>query len=189
MLGRSFLLLLVACQGESTSSKVPVRPAIEVRDPAGVVVARVVGGHPCRATIEGHELIVGGRPLVAQYGSARWTGQDAANGVTLAKNDQPVARIHAKQLFDAEGVPLLRVMDNGDVASGAGRIVRKIVRTPDGSLSIVPNEAGGDTLTVSGMPSTPDDIALAAMLTAHEASPEVRALAACHYLLHDETKG
>jgi hypothetical protein len=153
---------------------VPPKPAaIEVLDATRSVVARVVPGRPCRATVDGVELLVGGRPLVAQVGADRWTGEDAQNGTTLKKNDQIVARIHAKQLFDANGIPIVRVMDNGDIADRANAVVRKAV--------VGTNAVTIDTLTVTGT----TDVALAAFLTltSRETVPEVRALAACHYLI------
>ena len=142
------------------------------------MTARVVIGHPCRATVDGMELIVGGRPLIAQLGSARWTGEDGPNGTTLKKNDAAVARIHANQLFDAEGVPLVRVMDNGDISNPAGQIVRKAIVMAGFSPTITIGD-----VTVTGT----IDVPLAAMLTAPGVGPEIRALAACHYLL-PETK-
>jgi hypothetical protein len=168
---RSFIsLALVAC-GQERSEPAPAPRAIEVRDARGEVTARVVPGHPCRATVEGVELLVGGRPLIAQYGSARWTGEDAENGTTFKSDGKPVARIHARQLFDGEGIPILRVLPDGGIANAANQVVRKATATPTGVTV-------GD-LTVTGT----DDVVLAAMLGAREASPEVRALAACHFLL------
>ena len=162
---------LVGCQS-TDAPKAPPRPTgIEVVDAGGTVVARVVPGRPCRATVDGIELLVGGRPLVAQVGADRWSGEDAENGTTLRKNDQIVARIHAKQLFDANGVPLLRVLDNGDIVDKANAVARKAIVATD--------HVRIDSLTVTGT----TDIAIAAMLTARETVPEVRALAACHYLL------
>jgi hypothetical protein len=168
-------LPFAGCQGTDTSKAAPPKPtAIEVVDATKSVVARVVPGRPCRATVEGVELLVGGRPLVAQIGTDRWTGEDADNGTTLRKNDQIVARIHAKQLFDANGIPIIRVLDNGDIADKANAVVRKAVAAAN-AITI-------DTLTVTGT----TDVAIAAMLTARETVPEVRGLAACHYLLNEQ---
>lgn len=175
------LLCAPACQGSSSSTAAtPARPAIEVRDPAGAVVARVVPGHPCRATVDGVALEIGGRPLVAQHGAHRWTGDDAANGTTLRRDGAAVARIHARQLFDADGIPMLRVMDNGDVVDPTGRIARKVLASPDGGLRITGPRGAA---TISGLGATADELALAAMLTAPGVEPELRGLAACHYLL------
>jgi hypothetical protein len=167
-----FALACIACQSTDAPSR-PAPRAIEAHAASGAVSARVVQGHPCRATVEGIELLVGGRPLVAQVGTVRWTGEDAANGTTLLQNDKPVARIHAKQIFDAEGIPLLRVMDNGDIVDRQSRIVRKAIVVADGVRI-------GD-ITVRG--ATTGELPLAAMLTAPELEPSLRALAACHYLL------
>lgn len=168
------MLPLASCQTQEASPKPPPAPAgIEARDASGSVIARVVPGHPCRATVDGVELLVGGRPLVAQVGADRWTGTDAANGTTLRKNDQIVARIHARQLFDAEGIPLIRVLDNGDIVDKASAVVRKAVA-----------DAGRVTIGALAITGT-TDLTVAAMLTAREAIPEVRALAACHYLLNE----
>src|SRR5262249_19683359 len=101
----------------------------------------------------------------------RFTGEDAPNGTTLRKNDAPVARIHADQLFDSQGIPLMRVAPNGDISNAAG-VVTRHARASDASVVI-------DELTITGT----TNIALAAMLTTPEAPPEIRALAACHYLL------
>jgi hypothetical protein len=151
----------------------PPPPAIEVRDATGAVTARVVPGRPCRARVEDVELLVGGRPLVAQLGATRWSGEDAANGTTLKKNDQVVARIHARQLFDAEGLPILRVLEDGSITDRARAVVRRAVAAPAASSVTI-----GD-VTVSGT----TDVVLAAMLAAPEAAPELRAMLACHLLL------
>src|SRR5687768_16467394 len=165
------LLPAFGCQGGSTPPPPKGRPAIEVRDASGAILATVQAGRPCRANDGGIELLVGGRPLVAQHGTDRWTGEDAANGTTLKKNDQVVARIHAKQLFDENGIPVIRVLEGGDIVDKANAVVRKA--TPRGGSVAI-----GD-LTISGT----QDVVLAAMLTAREAVPEVRGIAACHYLL------
>jgi hypothetical protein len=161
---------LTGCQSTDAPKTAPKSAGIEAIDD-GTVVARVIAGRPCRATVAGVELQVGGRPLVAQVGADRWTGEDAENGTTLRKNDQIVARIHANQLFDANGIPILRVLDNGDIVDKANAVARKAVVASD-RITI-------DSFTVTGT----TDIAIAAMLTARETVPEVRALAVCHYLL------
>jgi hypothetical protein len=178
-----FAILALACCQSSASTPAPSpRRVIELHQADGMVTARIVPGHPCRAVVDSKELLVGGRPLIAQIGSTRWTGEDLANGTTLSSNGEPVARIHAKQLFDAEGIPMLRVMDNGDIADGAGRVVRKAIVEPGPPVAI----AIGD-LKITGLSGTSDDLALAAMLSAPGVNAEIRALAACHYLL-PETK-
>jgi hypothetical protein len=158
------------CQGEGTSKSPPPVTAIEARDAANAVLASVVPGHPCRANVEGAELLVGGPQLIAQVGSDRWTGEDAENGTTLRKNDAIVARIHANQLFDQNGVPLIRVLDNGDIVDKANARVR--------TATVAGNTVHVGDITVSGTTSIP----LAAFLTAREAQAEVRALAACRIL-------
>ena len=177
-----------ACQG-GASIPATHRRVIEVHEARGTVTARIVPGHPCRATVDGTELLVGGRPLIAQLGATRWTGDDDANGTTIKRNDATVARIHANQLFDAQGMPLVRVMDNGDVANPAGQIVRKAVVTSGAvpSITFIPSTTGGEVVTVTGVSGGSDEFALAAMLTVPKLDPEIRALAACHYLL-PETK-
>jgi len=148
---------------------------------AGKVTARVTPGHPCRATVSGIDLIVGGLPLLAQDGDSRWTAETLENGTTFKNNDQVVARIHANQLFDADGLPIVKVLDNGTIANGPGRIVRKAV------ASHTPSKV---TIT-SADPKTPEDtvvtgtdnVVLAALLAAPEPEPRVRALAACFLLL------
>lgn len=154
------------------------RTTIELRDAEGMVTARVVPGRPCRASVDGVELLVGAQPLVAQHGAARWTGEDAANGTTFKKNDAAIARIHARQLFDGEGTPILRVLDNGDLADPAGAIVGRATAT--GRDVTVRQPRGDATVTNT------HDVVLAAMLAARAASPEVRALAACHLLFSSE---
>jgi len=166
---------VLACQDPTPASARAREPtAIEARDARGAIVARVTIGQPCRATVDGVELIVGSSPFVAQHGADRFTAQVAPNGTTFFKNDDVVARIHAKQLFDHQGIPLLRVLDSGDIADGASALVRRAVATNN-------NVTVGD-LTVSGT----NDVVLAAMLTAREATPEVRALVACHLLMPPE---
>jgi hypothetical protein len=132
---------------------------------------RVTPGHPCRAEIEGMELQVGGPPLVAQVGADRWTGEDGSNGLTFKRNDVAQARLYADQLFDADGTPLVRVLQNGDIADRVGRIVRHA-------------RASGDAVVVEGKRVTnTTNLALAAFLVAPEAAPALRGLVACQYLL------
>ncbi|MBA3820075.1 MAG: hypothetical protein H0X17_14365 [Deltaproteobacteria bacterium] len=160
---------VLGCQG-TTPAITPAPTPIEARDAKGVVTARVMPGHPCRATVDDVELLVASAPLVAQVGGDRWSGESGTNGLTLKKNDAPVARLHARQLFDAQGIPLLRVLPGGEIADAASAIVRHAKASPN-AVTV------GD-FTVSGT----SDVVLAAMLTARETSPEVRALVACHLL-------
>ncbi len=179
------LVLATACQTRSSESA-PARPdAIEVQV-GGEVTARVSPGHPCRATIDGQELLVGGRPLIAQVGAVRWTGDDAVNGTMLKHDGTPAARIVDDKpgtlgLYDPSGIPLIRATLDADgkratVSDRAGVVVRYIVRAP-GKLTVQPVGAG-PAPTITGT----DDLLLAAALTATEALSEVRGLAACHRL-------
>ena len=177
------LALVAGCQGKSAAgSAVPeASPAIELHDAKGQVIARVVPGHPCRATVDDVELLVGTQPLVAQIGEVRWSGEEAANGTTIKRNDDIVARIYPTDLqsetglYMPSGVAMFRatiVGESVNVVSGAGAVVATVKRLPkNAGLSI------GDR-TVTGT----DDLLLAALLAAPEAGPEVRGLAACHRL-------
>lgn len=187
---RLWFLVFAACQGASSAppAQAAARATIEVRDAQGTLTAKITPGHPCRVALDGIDMQIGGRPLVAMHGSSRWTGEDAANGTTFRKNDEIVARIHAKQLFDDEGIPLLRVMDNGDIVDPTGRIARKATLIPAPGPGSTPeiavtNAAGRRDFTLTGLTGTPDDLALAAMVTATSVPSELRALAVCHYLL------
>jgi len=162
-------LPLVGCQGSPAPAPMP-RTVIEVVDASQAVIARVVPGHPCRATVDGVEMLVGAAPLVAQVGADRWTGEAAEHGTTLAKNGRVVARLHAGQLFDPDGIPIIRVLETGEIADKANTVLRT-AKPGTNSVQI------GD-VTVTGT----SDITLAAMLTARETVPEVRALAACQSL-------
>jgi hypothetical protein len=182
----SLLLVVGGCRcGAARQAAAPGGPPpIEVRDAAGAVSARVVPGRPCRATVEGVELLVGGPPLVAQQGAARWSGEDGANGTTLSRDGAPAARVYARQLFDAEGLPILRVLEDGSITDRASAIVRRATVQPATPLAppavrIGPPRRPEDGLTVTGTA----DVVLAAMLAAPEATPAVRAMVACHFLL------
>lgn len=180
----SIVLCLAAagCQGKSatgSSQPAPAPPSIELHDAKGKVTARVIPGHPCRATIDDLELLIGTEPLVVQLGDARWTGDDGTNGTTFKRNDQPIARMFPSDqpaetgLFTPEGVAMFRATagDGGvKLVSGAGAIVGTVAKGPKG-ITI------GDRL-VTGT----DDMLLAALLGAQDAPPEVRGLAACRRL-------
>lgn len=181
----SALALLASCQGspsprkqdegERTASPASIGPAaIEVHDAKGAVTAKVTAELPCRASVDGVELVVGARPVVATVGGAQWTGDDDNGGTLIKRDGEPVARIapsaNALGVFEPNGVGIVRAMLADDVArvvSGKGVVLRTATRTPSGI-------AVGDR-TVTGT----DDLLLAAVLTAPEARPEVRALAAC----------
>lgn len=178
------LALLSSCQGGSSSKKeepqrsaapaVAAPKAIEVHDAKGAVTATVSADRPCRATVEGIELIVGTHPVVATVGAVQWTGDDDNGGTLIRRNGEPVARFapgaDTLGLFDPNGIAIVRAMlaDNAvRVVSGQGAVLRTATRTSTGI-------AVGDQ-TVTGT----DDLLLAAVLAAPEARPEVRALAAC----------
>jgi hypothetical protein len=177
------LALIAGCQGKSEPDPPrPPRPAIEARA-AGAVVARIVTGHPCRADIEGNELLIGTEPLVAQVGNSRWSGddagQDAPPGTTLRKDGAAFVRIHDTQdagveVFDPRGVAILRVTGDGAIANGHGEVLRR-AEPARAAIKI------GDSV-VTGT----NDLALGVLITAPELIPEVRALAACHRLFTRE---
>lgn len=164
--------------------------AIEIRDGA-TITARVVPGQPCRATVDEHELIVGfgrsevsARSLVSQFGTTRWTTEQHTNGTTLYRNALPVARIHARQLFDEAGSPVIRVLDSGDIVNGAGQVIRHArVDAPNRHVAIARATTPGQPASEPTIVTNTTDPVLAAMLTARETTAEIRALAACHFLL------
>lgn len=181
------LLTVAACQGGSASGKEKPAPrhAIELRDAKGVVLARVTEGRPCRATIDDDELIIGGRPLVMMHGETRWAGDDVDGSTVILRDDESYARIFPSDvrddevaLFDARGVALFRVTASGDTAivrDPGQSPIRELHRTTTGIT--IPSPTGD--ATVSGT----QDLLLAAVLSATEVSPQMRALAACHRLL------
>ncbi len=184
------LLLLIGCQnggssGSAAAKSEPAAPshAIEVHDLSGTVTARVVPGHPCRATVDNVELLVGGEPLVAQHGETRWSSDDRGNGLSILRDTEVVARIVDDKpgelsLIDAQGIPMIRVLTQGDdvqVIDKQSAVVRHLTRSGKG-VEVQPGPV------VTGT----DDRLLVAALTAVEAPPEVRALAACHRLFARE---
>ena len=152
---------------------------IEVHDLGGNISARVTPGHPCRVMIDHDEMLIGGEPLVAQHGAARWSGDDRGNGITILRDADIVARLVDDKpgelaLIDAQGIPMIRVITEGDdvkVIDKQSAVVRHVTRSGKG-LEVQPGP------TVTGT----EDRLLVAALTAVEAPPEVRALAACHRL-------
>jgi len=169
------------CQSKSSTTSAPEPPprAIELRDAAGKITAKVIPGHPCRATVDDLELLIGTEPLVAQLGDVRWSGDVGANGTMIKRNDEVIARMYPDTqaaetgLYASDGTAMFRAIvtgDKADLMSGSGAIVTTVTRA-NGKLAI------GDR-TVTGT----DDLLLAALLAAPSAPPEVRGLAACHRL-------
>jgi hypothetical protein len=149
----------------------------------GIMQARIVAGHPCRAEIDGDELLIGTEPLVAQVGSVRWSGDDTAGpGTILRKDGAAIVRIQARDpgqdtgldVLDPQGTAILRISGDGAIANSRGDILRRAEPAP-ATIKI-----GESVVTGTG------DLALAALVTAPELLPEVRALAACHRLFARE---
>ncbi len=183
------LVAVSACQSKSDAGarQTAARPpAIELKDAKGQLIARVTPGHPCRAMVDDVELLVGTDPLVAQLGEVRWTGTTAANGITIKRNDEVIARVFPVDqpsetgLYTPDGVAMFRATISGDKAdliSGAGAVIGSVKKLPTGGISMPGTAIGERVLTGT------NDLLLAALLGATEAPPEVRGLAACHRLL------
>ncbi len=176
------LAALAGCQGGSSHDATPKAPiaSIEVREADGKVSARITPGQPCRATVDGLEMLIGTQPLVAQLGDVRWSGDLTASGTMIKRNDTVMARVYPDDqpgelgLYSAEGVAMFVakvVGDKADLVSGAGAIVAVAQKQPKGGVKV------GERM-VTGT----DDVLLAAALAAPDAPPEVRGLAACHRL-------
>jgi len=145
-------------------------------------VARIVAGHPCRAEIEGEELLIGTEPLVMQVGNSRWSGVTSDSGsdagTTLRRDGQPMVRIRELEtgpeagvdVFDPRGSVILHVSGDGAVANAHGEILRRA--QPERAQVKI-----GDSVVVGTT-----DVALAVLMTAPELVPEVRGLAACQRL-------
>ncbi|CAN5700719.1 hypothetical protein BH11MYX2_BH11MYX2_20860 [soil metagenome] len=187
-----YIVLLSACQGSTATpasaqgsdapnaAEAPPRPVlVEAKDSTGKIVARVAPSTPCEVTIEGLSLDVD-RRLSADNGPIKYTSAATNGDLTLLKDGQAFARIgeptpNELALFDDQGIASIRVsVSGGDavVRDKAGSPVRELRRS---GPSIIISSSAGD-ITVTGT----SDLLLAAVLTATEASLEVRALAACH---------
>lgn len=175
------MALAAGCQGSSATAADERAEHASVRSVEvsvhGTVVARVTPGQPCKAMVDGAELTVAGPPLTARIGDVQWTADDRADGTMLVRDAAPVARIRSTaaslSLFSPDGVALFRATLGADVARVIGRdgaVARAAKRTATGIRV--------DDQVVTGT----DDLLLAALLTASEAGPDVRALAACHRL-------
>jgi hypothetical protein len=168
-------VVLGGCQGKSEPDPPrPPPPVIEARA-GGTMAVRIVSGHPCRADIDGNELLIGTDPLVTMVGSARWTGDRGDDGTTLRKDGAAVVRMRDRQdlgldVFDPQGAAILSLAGNGEIANGQGEVLRR-AEPIHAAVRI------GDSV-VTGT----SDLALAVLITAPELIPEVRGLAACHRL-------
>jgi hypothetical protein len=173
------LALIAGCQGKSEPDPPrPPPPVIEARS-GGTTVARIVAGHPCRADIDGNELLVGTEPLVAQVGNSRWSGDDGADGTTLRKDGAAIVRLHdtretGVEVFDPQGSAILLFTADGAVSNARGEILRRA------EPSRVAIKIGDSIVTGTS------DLALGVIISAPELIPEVRALAACHRLFSKE---
>lgn len=179
-------LLLAACQQKQPDPP-PAPIVVQVTDAAGKVVAELRPGHPCRAKVEGNELIVGGPPIQATEGSAQWVGSAGSNGTTYAKDGERLARLFPisspteAAVIDTRGVAQIRIQVDGDkarVVNGASADIRSISRGTAGSAGptlVIDKPA----LTVTGT----DDLVLAGLLASPELVPQVRMLAACERVL------
>jgi hypothetical protein len=151
---------------------------IEARS-GGSMIARIVASRPCRADIDGNELLIGIEPLVVQVGNSRWTGDHADDGTTLRRDGTAIVRVRDAQdtgieVFDPAGAAILRVTPEGAIANADGEILRR-AEPLHAAIRI------GDAM-VTGT----SDVALGALVTAPELVPEVRGLAACHRLFSRE---
>jgi hypothetical protein len=172
------LAILAGCQGKSEPDPPRPPPALILARAGSATVARIIAGHPCRAEVEGDELLIGTQPLVAQVGGNRWSGDDSEGGITLRRDGAPIVRIRdtddAIEVFDPRGAAILRLSTDGAVANERGEVVRRAEAT---RMAIKIGDA-----VVTGT----TDVALGALITAPEMIPEVRGLAACHRLFWRE---
>lgn len=156
---------------------------VQAKDADGKVIAELRPLRPCRASVHGDEMIVGGPPILSQVADTTWTGSTTTeNGTTYSKGTDRIARVFpirdpAKAaVLDMEGVAMVRIAVTGDkatVADASTAPIRNLTRL-GGTISI-----DAPRMTVSGT----DDLVLAALLTAPELVPEVRMLAACERVL------
>jgi hypothetical protein len=157
------LFALASCQAKGEAPGAP--QAIEVRDASGAVLASIVPGTPCSATIAGAAVDLSG-----------WTADRRPNGTLIAHAGATVARVYGHDatlsVFDAHGVPLLRLDAHQgavDVADGGRKLLRRAVMS--GEVIVVDNPPA----TVTGT----RDVELAALLASPELTAQVRALATC----------
>ncbi len=176
------LVLVAGCQGKSEPDPPRPPPAVVEARVGGATIAHIIAGHPCRAEIDGDELMIGTQPLVAQVGATRWSGDDGEGSTTLRRDGAPIVRLRDAQeavieVFDPHGTALLRLSADGAIAGGRDEVVRRAELTHGGV------KIGDAVITGTG------DIPLAALVAAPELIPEVRALAACHRLFWREQAG
>ena len=180
-------LSLAACQGTATEEPAAVPPITSTIEAttAGKVTAKLAATLPCRATLGELEMIVGTAPVVAQVGEVKLTGELASNGTTFLREGERIARFYVASadeaaLIDPQGIAIARITRDGDrfaITDRTSAILRYVRRgAAPKTIEVVPDH--GDPTVVTGT----DDLILAAVLTATEASAEVRGLAACHRL-------
>jgi len=182
---------LASCQGAASATNDTPAPELtrDTAKPAGPVsmvatikdskkkIADIQSGRPCRVQIDGTDFIVGIEPFVMMVGEAKYDGSVTGESIVFTRSEAAVARVMESgdelAVFNPDGTALFRVSANeGVVRNGVGSPIREIRR--EGEAFLVSSSAGD--IYVTG----PADVLLAAVLTATEASPEVRALAACH---------
>lgn len=174
-------LALAGCQDRKPTPP-PEPVVVQAKDANGNVIAELRPLRPCRAAVNGNEMIVGGPPILSQVGTSTWTGSSAENGTTYSRDSERVARVYpirdakAAAVLDMQGVAMARITVTGDKATVA-----------DASTAPVRNLTKvGSTISIDAPPMTvtgTDDLVLAALLTAPELVPEVRMLAACERVL------
>jgi len=179
VLSTAGLAILAGCQGKPEPDPPRPPPLVIVARAGGTTVAHIIAGHPCRAEVEGDELLIGTQPLVAQVGATRWSGEDSEGGTTLRRDGTPVIRIRDNdeaviEVFDPKGGAILRLSADGAIANERGEVLRR-AEASRAAIKI------GDAV-VTGT----TDVALGVLITAPELIPEVRGLAACHRLFWRE---
>jgi len=155
---------------------------VQAKDANGKVIAELRPLRPCRASVDGTEMIVGGPPILSQVGNTTWTGSTSENGTTYSRDSERIARIYpirdpkSAAVLDMQGVAMARITVAGDkaaVADASTATIRSLTKL-------------GSTISIDAPPLTvtgTDDLVLAALLTAPELVPEVRMLAACERVL------
>jgi hypothetical protein len=177
------VLALAGCQGEKPPP--PAEPVVvQAKDANGKVLAELRPLRPCRASVDGAEMIVGGPPILSQVGNTTWTGSTTENGTTYSRDGERIARVFPIRdpknaaVLDMQGVAMARIAVSKDttkatVADASSAPVRNLTKLGS-AISI-----DAPPMTVTGT----DDLVLAALLTAPELVPEVRMLAACERVL------